>query len=222
MSSTTPAATPVINSWRDIPIVHVAITRLRWLLWRFSGKPRQDRYASFSKRASLAEVADRFACTSFVETGTYLGDTVAAMRGHFAKVISIELSQALHERALRRFRRCSNVVVLQGDSSQRLKDALQLIEGRALFWLDGHYSGDITAKGELECPVLAELDAISTHSRSDHVIIIDDARCFGRDADYPTIDTVMMKLAAINQGYLVEIVEDSIRAFPPNVSQSSG
>jgi hypothetical protein len=202
-----------MDNWRNSPLICSVITRCRWLAWLMAGRPKGDRH-SFSKRVSLAKLGKRFACQTLVESGTYLGDTVAAMRGHFSRVISIELSVPLHERAQRRFRKCADVVLLQGDSGQRIVEALPLIEGRTLFWLDGHYSGGFTARGAGECPVLAELEAISKLNRRDHVILIDDARLFGVNPDYPAVDVVRARLAAINPEYSIEIVDDAIQALP--------
>jgi hypothetical protein len=44
-----------------------------------------------------------------------------------------------------------------------------------MFWLDRHYSGGFTAKGEKDCPIIEELDAISNGSHLKHSILIDDA-----------------------------------------------
>jgi hypothetical protein len=36
----------------------------------------------------------------------------------------------------------------------------------AIFWLDGHYSSGITAKGDKICPIFEELDSIFNNSKS--------------------------------------------------------
>lgn len=57
-----------------------------------------------------------------------------------------------------------------------------------MFWLDGHYSGEGTAKGDKETPILEELKCILNKNDYKHVILIDDARLFGNVCDYPSID----------------------------------
>jgi len=186
------------------------ITYLRWLL----GGPLDDAH-SFAKRARLCALAEEFACSTFVETGTYLGDTVAAMRRHFARVLSVELSPELYQDARRRFSRSRNVSLFHGDSSKVLPSMLYEIVGRALFWLDGHYSGAGTAKGISECPLSAELAAIRSLARRDHVIVIDDARFLGEHADYPSLEVVRGQMLEINPQYHILLEDDWLIAKPP-------
>jgi hypothetical protein len=90
------------------------------------------------------------------------------------------------------------------------------ISVRAIFWLDGHYSGPGTAKGEAECPVTAELNAIEKHPRSDHCILIDDADCFAGSAPtYPNLREVRRQLLAINPKYNITVERNCIFALPP-------
>ena len=46
------------------------------------------------------------------------------------------------------------------DLIRRVPELVRQLDGPALFWLDGHYSGGDTAKGELDTPVSAELESI--------------------------------------------------------------
>jgi hypothetical protein len=83
----------------------------------------------------------------------------------------------------------------------------------ALFWLDGHYSGDQTARGNLDTPVSQELQAILSAEVQGHVILIDDVRCFDGTHDYPHLDEL---LAAIRQDgrYEAEVSADILRMVP--------
>lgn len=74
-----------------------------------------------------------------METGTYRGDMVSAMLPHFDKIISIELSTELYEAAVKRFEGEDKVVLLHGDSGNMIYDAIALVDGPSLFWLDGHF-----------------------------------------------------------------------------------
>jgi hypothetical protein len=83
----------------------------------------------------------------------------------------------------------------------------------ALFWLDGHYSGGATAKGDKECPVLEELDAIF-RSPHNHVIYIDDARLFTGNDDYPSLDELWQLVLRSKPGYTMSMENDCIRLTP--------
>ena len=73
--------------------------------------------------------------------------------------------------------------------------------------------GGGTAKANVETPILAELEAIKGHSVNQHVILIDDVRCFGT-GDYPTIDEVKREIKAMNAGYRIIIADDILSAEP--------
>lgn len=147
------------------------------------------------KRDIIDSFRRQFNLNTLVETGTCLGDTVAAMKDRFGRVISIELSTPLAERARQRFADSSNVQIINGDSAQVLKDVLLGLSSPALIWLDGHYSsqfthGDetiVTAKGLYDTPIEAELTHIFGHEEKGHVILIDDARLFTGAGDYPSM-----------------------------------
>jgi hypothetical protein len=149
---------------------------------------------------------------TLVETGTYLGDMVWSQKDFFRKIYSIELSSDLYERAKRRFSGTGNVELLQGDSSQKLAEVIRELKAPALFWLDGHYSGGITAKGEKECPIFEELTHIFT-SEMPHVILIDDARTFVGANDYPTI-TELAEFIRAQGNHTIRIQNDIIVLLP--------
>lgn len=143
------------------------------------------------KEQVIKEYARIFGCGIFIETGTYFCEMVLAVQYHFEKIISIELSNVLAERARRIFSQFGHITIIHGDSGDILKDVLADIDSPCLFWLDGHYSGGCTARGKKDTPIMEELGHISDHSlRSfqDHVILIDDARCFNGENDYPKLN----------------------------------
>ena len=130
----------------------------------------------------------------------------------FSKIYSIELGLHLFESAKTKFAQYSHIQILHGDSSLLLQDVLKNIDRPALFWLDGHYSEGITAKGELNTPIVSELTHIFKHSEK-HVILIDDARCFVGKDDYPTLNELknLMKNDNRYKNFFVE--NDIIRIF---------
>lgn len=116
----------------------------------------------------------------FIETGTYMGDTINNMLHHFNKLYSIELSEMYMKNAVKRFENVSNVTIIHGDSSSLLEPLSKNINDSVFFWLDGHWSGGNTAKGNLDCPLLEEIQVINDHYKNDCIIAIDDVRLFGK------------------------------------------
>jgi hypothetical protein len=148
-----------------------------------------------------------------VETGTLRGDTVAALRSKFDRVYSVELDDRLFEQACARFRGASNVQILHGDSGKVLPAILADLQQPAMFWLDGHYSGGITAKGDTDTPLRDELRAIFSHRMPGHVTLIDDARCLG-SGDYPSFEAVVQLVRGLNPAVQVIVAEDIVRIYP--------
>jgi hypothetical protein len=145
-----------------------------------------------------------------VETGTYLGDMVWAQLNNFRKIYSVELDKELWENAVIRFKEYNNVSILQGDSGKVLNEVVAELNEAAIFWLDGHYSGGVTAKGDKECPIYEELDAIF-HSKLNHLLLIDDARCFNGTGDYPSIEDLSNYILANRPQSQIEVKDDIIR-----------
>jgi hypothetical protein len=118
----------------------------------------------------------------FVETGTFRGDTACAQAMYFAKVHTIELDPLLAEKARKRFADHPRVVVHEGDSAEVLARLADSIAEPAVFYLDAHWSGGETARGdpaEDGCPILRELQVLGRRPYAD-VVFVDDARLMGR------------------------------------------
>ena len=127
-------------------------------------------------------------------------------------MISIELDQHLHDQAVELFGNLKNAEFLLGDSAEVLPKVLEDLHEPALFWLDGHFSGGITARDPSVTPILLELEHILKHPTKGHVILIDDARLFGSDG-YPKIEEVEEIVHA--QGpRTIEVKYDIIRISP--------
>ena len=141
----------------------------------------------FIKRSIIRKAVREHACIDFVETGTYLGDTPWALRHDLECIYTIELSEELATIARRRFKNHPTIKVVAGDSSEKLREIVPLLKRKTLYWLDGHFSAGITAQGAVDCPIFAELETILTSSKALWVILIDDARCFGAEKDYPSV-----------------------------------
>jgi len=161
----------------------------------------------------------RFGCQrrlkNFIETGTFQGDMVEAQRRNFHKLVTIELGDTLYEAAKRRFAGYDHVHVLHGDSATLLPEAIRLVEGPALYWLDAHYSKGVTARGDREAPILKELSIIAAQGQPDDVILIDDARLFGMRLGYPRLATVRKFAAREWPAHSFRVESDVICIIPP-------
>lgn len=177
--------------------------------WEKSGCPIPPPH--IVKQMAIAEYQTKYQYNTLVETGTYMGDMVEAQKRRFKNVISIELGVDLFRKAQKRFRNNKNIVIMQGDSGKILPKILQNINEPAIFWLDGHYSSGVTAKGDKECPIFEELEAIFASNKFNHVLLIDDARHFNDERDYPAIDKLTKYVKSKNEKYHVEVKHDIIR-----------
>jgi hypothetical protein len=139
------------------------------------------------KATALKEYGKRYALHVLVETGTYRGDMLEALRRDFDTIYSIELSAELFGAARDRFRNAKHIEIIRGDSGRVLASLVERLRRPALFWLDAHFSEGNTARGERDTPILQELGTILADDERRHVALVDDARCFGGDPAYPTL-----------------------------------
>lgn len=160
------------------------------------------------KRLRLASIAEQMGVDTFVETGTYLGQTTRLLAGVCKNVVTIEIDPALHARAVESLADLPNVKLLLGDSGTLLPQVLSSLTVPALFWLDGHKSGGITSGGDTP-PILQELDAIFAHPVKEHVIVVDDVRLFRGRQSYPRLKTVLDQVT--RSGYVPTIDSDLLR-----------
>jgi hypothetical protein len=178
-------------------------------VWESQGKPAPPPHVI--KENTIKEYARNFNTRTLIETGTYKGDMVQAMKKHFDRVVSFELDPLLHEEARKRFAADQNVSIVLGDSGQILGEHLASITEPCLFWLDGHYSGGITAKADLNTPIKNELHQILNHNVSGHVILVDDARCFNGEDDYPILQQLKDFILNIKPEWEFSVHDDIIR-----------
>lgn len=151
----------------------------------------------------------------FVETGTFLGSMVEHIAATGVQCHTIEIDDIIYARAIKILARHKNIDCLKGDSAVVLPQLLEKIDQPAVFWLDGHYSGGFTGKGEADTPVSAELQMILEHSVKGHVILIDDARDFTGSGDYPRLSTLLARFED-DQDYRAEVSADIVRIVPRN------
>jgi hypothetical protein len=185
-----------------------------WALgeWVKKGKPSPPPHVV--KEQAIRSYAKMFGLKTLVETGTYYGDMVQAMRLDFDRIYSIELSAYLYRTAARRFAGAAGITLINGDSGTELGNLVGKIDEPALFWLDGHYSEGDTAQGSKDTPVYEELAHIFSSKHSGDVILIDDARCFGTYPSYPTLDELFSFIRSKRPDANIEVENDFIRITP--------
>lgn len=166
------------------------------------------------KQRTIRQYAAEFKLGTLVETGTYMGDMVFAMKKFFERIHSVELSPELYERAVARFSADPQVSLWKGDSAALLSDIIGQLHAPTLFWLDGHYSGGATARAEIDTPVVAEVRAIIEQCNVPFVILIDDARLFVGEGGYPHIDWLRETLHMARPDLSVHVFGDIIRITP--------
>jgi hypothetical protein len=201
--------------WR--PIFRSASKGRNWFVEKYVIPPYQE------KRGIIISYKEKYGCKTFVETGTFLGDTVEKMKNYFEKIISIELSVDLANKAKERFSNDSNITILQGDSGELIeKISNDIIKNPVLYWLDGHYSGSFyigdefiqTAEGNSHTPIMLELENILKKKTKD-VILIDDARLFIGKNSYPTYEELIAFLNKLGvSSTRVSKKRDIIRIIP--------
>ncbi|HSI07546.1 MAG TPA: hypothetical protein VK985_03080 [Rariglobus sp.] len=180
--------------------------------WRRNGW--QTPLPGLMKRVMIKAEARRIGATTLVETGTYMGDTIWFFRRDFIQLFSIEIHPELARLARERFASWPGVKIVEGDSATKLAEIIPEITGPCAFWLDGHYSAGITGRGSIDCPIWGEFDAIIGKMKHPFIILIDDARCFGTDADYPTLAEVDAFVKNRLPGYSSRVENDIIRITP--------
>ena len=164
------------------------------------------------KRRELLAALKRGNLSHFVETGTLLGDTTHVFATQGCTVYSVEVEPRLAALARARFEGNSKVHIVEGDSAIQMAGIIAKLAGApALFWLDGHYSGGATGRGELDTPIVKEVETILKAAAPRSIVCIDDARCFGTEADYPTL--AGMKELVERYGVADMAVRDDLISF---------
>ena len=175
--------------------------------WILRGRP--ERSPHLLKQIAVREYGERFRLRTLVETGTYYGEMVAAMKRNFDRIYSIEFVPELAARAQRMFAREPHIKIFCGDSRMVMPEILKVLTGPALFWLDAGYYGWVGKVGDQQ-RLSAELEMILSHPFL-HVILLDDARGLtGRDG-IPSVSEVKAHIEGKFPSRQVEVENDMMR-----------
>jgi hypothetical protein len=146
----------------------------------------------------------------FVETGTNYANTIQHLMDEFDEFHSIELSTPFYNRAKTIFEKNDRVNLYHGDSTYVLPHVLEKINQPCIFFLDGHYSSEDTARGEKDVPLLEEMSSINDKFTHQCLIIIDDLRLFGttHSEDWGSITEESILNSVSNRIERVEKIND--------------
>jgi hypothetical protein len=203
---------------RRIPMLEDVARNVNVILWEVSGRPVPP--PGLFKARTIRKYARQHGLRCFVETGTYRGGMIAALKGEFDEIYSIELSEELHSVARKRFAGDRHIKLICGDSAEELPRLVERLACPALFWLDAHYSGGETANGIQGNPIMKEIACVLKDCKA-HVILVDDMRLFGTDPAYPASEALTTKIAEMaGERVRLEIRDDVLRITPLVAGQS--
>lgn len=164
---------------------------------------------------------EKYCVSTFVETGTFLGNTAKWAASLFEKVLTIEFEEKFYKESHEKYSYIDNIRFINGDSRNALKDIVRNERGSILFWLDAHWCGMGSYGENDQCPLMEEISIIN-ESIVPHFILIDDARLFlappplpNKIGFYPGISELINILINKHNRYLA-IIEDVIIAVPFN------
>ena len=178
--------------------------------WILRGRPTRSPH--LLKQKTVREYGANFNLRTLVETGTYYGEMVAAMKRHFDHIYSIEFVPELAERAQKKFAGEPHMKIICGESQKAVREVLSLLSEPALFWLDAGYYGWIGKQGDQE-RLSSEIQSILSHSLP-HIILLDDARGLtGRDG-IPSVDDVKKYVESTFPNRSVAVRYDILRITP--------
>ena len=160
--------------------------------------------------------------STFVETGTFKGETTRSVVPFFDQIYTVELSPELMETTGAKLSEFDNVQMIHGSSPQVLSSLQsKLADKSVVYWLDAHWCGATTAGKDNECPLLHEINALG-QLNDQSVVLIDDARLFLAPPPYPhnpshwpSLSEVVTSLQSISAVHHLCIVNDVFIFAPP-------
>jgi hypothetical protein len=175
--------------------------------WQLRGKPVRSPH--LLKQRTVRDYARRYGLRKLVETGTYYGEMVAAMRNDFDRIDSVEYDHQLAQRAAAKFATFPHIHIHEGDSQKVVPQLLNSIEAPTLFWLDAGYYGWAGLQGDKQ-RLTSEFEAILRHP-AQHVILMDDARGLNGENGAPTVEELKQRIESEYPGRSVEVKYDILR-----------
>jgi hypothetical protein len=165
------------------------------------------------KQRTVREYGAKYGLRTLIETGTYYGEMVSAMKNNFEKIYSIEYDPGLARSARQKFERDSHIHILEGDSAVVLPGLLKSISQPALFWLDAGYWGWENLRRDPQ-RLSVEVESILDHAVKGHVVLMDDARCLNGENGALSLAEFESRVLARFPAQAVEVKHDMVRITP--------
>jgi len=184
-----------------------------YLYWQLRGKPARSPH--LLKQRTVREYREMYGLLVLIETGTYYGEMISAVKNSFDRIYSVEFDPALAQRAARIFARDPKVQILEGDSQVVLPALLKSLAQPALFWLDAGYYGWAGVESDKR-RLSVEIEAILRHPVKGHVILMDDAHGLDGKSGALTVPGLKSRIESEFPGHRVGVEYDILRITPPS------
>ena len=143
----------------------------------------EEPFPHFIKKKVLQKYSSKD--TIWIETGTYIGKTAEFLSRISKFIFTIEPSEKYFEYSREHLSKVANLKIIKGTSEEHLERIISEIDDDSIvsFWLDGHWSGGDTFKGDQDTPIKSELESISKYIQKFNkiTVLVDDFRLFDKN-----------------------------------------
>jgi len=204
----------------DVSVRREVVSKLNNMLTPLSDNLAMEAWESAGFSAPPPPEVKRFVLmrhnipgSAWVETGTFKGETSKFLSTFAQFVYTIEPDNNLFKYAKESFKNINNIQAFLGSSESVLPKLLEKIKfSKICFWLDGHFSGSGTYKGENDTPIIMELNCLKEfllrNVDAKVAILIDDLRLFTgkvhKYGPYPKTDQLVDWSRELNLSWSIE------------------
>jgi hypothetical protein len=129
--------------------------------------------------SEITDAANGRVINTFVETGTYYGESAFNAAKHFSEVYTIEIDYKLFTSSKCRAMKenVHNISFIHGDSYKMLHNVVPRVAEGAVYFIDAHISGSDSGWNKVtSVPLLNDLDSILQYKIGPSLFIFNDVR----------------------------------------------